>query len=514
MNKIIGTTKKKTYSEFPLALILVFFILGIVTEDILNIWAVFWISFSCALICIFKRKSIFLLITICLLIGGIRYYSYRLVPSDNINNFKQINFISGTVYSDPIIKEYRQDMLMKVNKVYTDNGVFKASGDILLSISKNIKTINYKDNIYINGKLEAIHSPTNPSEFNYTKYLARKNIYSKVYINKAYNIKIIDQKHHIFEVTGYILDFKHYIKDLLEKNFYTDIAALSAGMILGDSSYLNKKLQEDVIKTGTLHLMAASGFNCFILAMMSQVIFFFIPYRYRGIITIAAVWAYAFLVGFSASIVRAALMTTLAVSGIIFLRFTNYRHILLLSALIILTVNPSFIFDAGFQLSYCCIFGLLYLMPGISFFNNKITMKISKSRVGFLGLPYNIITTAYIASLCCSIMVFPFAVYYFNYFSFTSVLASVPIAMFATLLLILGIIYSILNNILIMGDITVMLINLIGRWTLDILSYFSQLSVDFNIARFHLTFTIVWYIIIFVLIYFLDRKIYKDQVIL
>jgi competence protein ComEC len=82
----------------------------------------------------------------------------------------------------------------------------------------------------------------------------------------------------------------------------------------------------------------------------------------EAVVTSAAVWFYALLVGGDVPIVRAALMASAVLAGRAFDLAGDAANTLGLAALALLVVRPSFAWDVGFQLSFGATLGILLLV--------------------------------------------------------------------------------------------------------------------------------------------------------
>jgi competence protein ComEC len=74
---------------------------------------------------------------------------------------------------------------------------------------------------------------------------------------------------------------------------------------------------------------------------------------------------YAILAESSAPIVRAAIMTDLACLAVLMRRPVRVANCLAISALILLVIRPTQVFNAGFQLSYITLFAVIYVSPRV-----------------------------------------------------------------------------------------------------------------------------------------------------
>jgi ComEC/Rec2-related protein len=160
--------------------------------------------------------------------------------------------------------------------------------------------------------------------------------------------------------------------------------ALVAGVVFGETQSLPRDLQEQFRRTGTSHLLAASGMNVALLAgliLLAGKLLGWGAWRVAPL-AIPAVIAYAFLAGCSPSITRAAAGATLALTALSMGRTSNAWNTLSLSIWVLLLWDPRQLFDLGFQLSVVAVMGLVSgptLHKRFGFLANSLVLTISAS---------------------------------------------------------------------------------------------------------------------------------------
>jgi competence protein ComEC len=75
------------------------------------------------------------------------------------------------------------------------------------------------------------------------------------------------------------------------------------------------------------------------------------------------IWGFTLVTGATASVVRAAMMFSILLVGRAIYRNTNIWNIIAAAAVLQLFFNPYLLFDAGFQLSYSAVVGMVYFYP-------------------------------------------------------------------------------------------------------------------------------------------------------
>lgn len=149
--------------------------------------------------------------------------------------------------------------------------------------------------------------------------------------------------------------------------FYSSVlpqphSALISGVTLGSKSSIPPKFWESLKKSGTAHIVVASGMNValvsgFLMGIMT------IYFRRRNAIplAIAGTWIYALMSGFDAPIIRAAIMGSLVFTTEILGRVSTALKLLLITAVGMLIFKPEWLTDLGFLLSFFATASLLLL---------------------------------------------------------------------------------------------------------------------------------------------------------
>ena len=155
------------------------------------------------------------------------------------------------------------------------------------------------------------------------------------------------------EARGLIVDRLHLVLPAGE-------ASLVAGVLLGADEQMPEPVQEAFRATGTAHILAVSGFNVTIVAAAAATAFGRLLGARRGTVAAgAAVVLYTLLCGADAAVVRAAIMASVALIALRLGRQSAALTSLAAAALLMSLLDPSIIFDAGFQLSFLATLGLV-----------------------------------------------------------------------------------------------------------------------------------------------------------
>jgi competence protein ComEC len=140
-------------------------------------------------------------------------------------------------------------------------------------------------------------------------------------------------------------------------------AGLLMGLALGDTSGLDRGVEEDFRATGLSHLTAVSGENLvlFLAPILGVAGFVGAGRRARFVIGLGAVGFFVLLTGAEPSVLRAAAMSGLTLLGVFLGRPRSPPAILGGAALVLLARDPTLVHSVGFQLSVAATVGMALL---------------------------------------------------------------------------------------------------------------------------------------------------------
>lgn len=267
--------------------------------------------------------------------------SYELI----INDYK-INDKTITIYFDNIIGKYYVDNNEKV-KEFKDN-------------------YSFGDKIYIEGEISVPNNNTIPNNFNYKDYLYHKYIY---YIIKIDKIKMISKNDNIF------LNIKNSIYKRIDKIKYNNYLY---AFILGKSYYIDSEVLNNYKINGITHLFALSGLH---VSMFSSIILFILKKiklseKLSYFITSLFLIFFAFIASFTPSIIRSVLFFILSSINNVYYLYVKPKYLLYIVFSILIFINPFYIYDTGFILSFCISFFILLFNEKNKINNNLLSILV------------------------------------------------------------------------------------------------------------------------------------------
>jgi competence protein ComEC len=355
--------------------------------------------------------------------------------------YEKGNF-TAVILETPQEKPNSWKSLIQIDGVYFNDSI-KPTKELSIAYfakDQNVKELKAGDVILFSNVPQLITNNNNPFEFDYKKYLARKKIYRQVYLPEDQWTKTNQSVLSLSCLAEQIREslLKIYRNQPIDENEFEILSALT----LGYTRELDPETKRVFSSSGAIHVLSVSGQHVAIIFWVITLLFGFLNNRKSGrtifmIISISALWFFAFITGLSPAVMRASAMFTIFVIGECMHRKSNIYNSFTASAFILLLLNPNNLFDIGFQLSYIAVFGIVYLQPKLE---KVITVK--SKIVKFF---WSLITV----SIAAQVATFPITTYYFgqfptyfwltNIFVIPAVMVLVPIGI---LLLFVSKIYS------------------------------------------------------------------------
>ena len=276
---------------------------------------------------------------ILLLITSIYTFIYiKNYEPDKIYNQNQTNFTLT-------IKEYKIDgdkLSIEFNEYLVGTYYFKNKDE------KEKTKLNLNDKLYIKGNLNKPQNNTIPNTFNYKKYLYYKNIEYTLNIEEI--IKIEPNKNIFYKLKNKIIN---RIKSINNEYLYA--------FILGKTNYINEEVYNNYKINGITHLFSLSALH---VSVFSSILYFFLKrLKLNKIISLFIVTTFliffSFISSFPPSMLRATIFFLLRKINKLINLNINIINIFYITLIILLLINPNYIFNNGFILSFTITYFIL-----------------------------------------------------------------------------------------------------------------------------------------------------------
>ncbi|MCF6296366.1 MAG: competence protein ComEC family protein [Flavobacteriaceae bacterium] len=492
-----------------------FLILGIIIGYAFNfslilIFTAALFSFSLLIYFYFKAKSSFKLPLFFMIFTGILFFLIGILSiSIQKPQHQKKHYINHIKANNQTI--LRVEKILKPNlfyqrfeaKVIQMNNP-QTKGKVLVNFHKdNLKNkVKVDDVLFTTNSFKMIRKALNPYQFNYQEYLKKQQIHHQLILKKGYYLFL---KSNQKTLKGFAHSIREKINTELKRaNFLTKELAIVNALLLGQKQGITKEQFEQYKNAGAIHILAVSGLHIGIILLILNFLFKPIEYLKNGkiiklIIVVICLWVYAFLAGFSASVIRAVTMFTAIAISLASNRPFGVQNSLVISLFVLLLIHPLYLFNVGFQLSYVAVFSIVWLQP---LFSN-------------LWKPKFIITeyfwTLLTVSFAAQVGILPLSIYYFHQFPGLFFISSLVIIPFLGFILGIGFLVIILALFQIIPPFLVNIYGVIIKTMNNFVAFIShQENFIFQNISFSFLLMVVFYLLLISSVSWLKNKSTKN----
>ena len=257
--------------------------------------------------------------------------------------------LTGKVVGFPTLKKNSHNVILQVYEV---NGE-KATGRVYARLADYVPA--WHETLQVTGTLKKPYRIEMFGNFDWGAYLATKNIFTEM---KATHVKQIAPASWPLR---WIFRLRADILETFEANFDRSLSAIAGGVLLGERGEIDPQLYADFQDSGAIHLLVASGGN---VGFVTLVVFAFcalfgVGRKKTVLVALLIAGIYTLVAGADAPLTRAYFMTVCAVAGYFLHRNSGVFQGLILSCFIILIINPSALFETGFEMSFLATLAII-----------------------------------------------------------------------------------------------------------------------------------------------------------
>ena len=496
--------------QFPLAKITLGFILGILVAHNWDFIPVFiFLLLGLGIICLITshfiilkkndRKSLFGIFSfvVSILIGITTSIIHKETFNKNhythqITNFEKEHKL--TIVLIEKLKNSQKNNRYSASVKQLDN--HKSCGKIILNIRKDSIPKKYYIGSHLNvvGVVYKNREIINPNQFDYGRYLENQEIYAQLYTNSN-QIKVGKKDYTLWSILS---NFRTTIIQNMEKsNFKSEELNIIIALILGQQQDISPEIVKDYQYAGAVHILSVSGLHVAFILMFITFLLKPIPNSKKGsllkvMIIVLFLWFFGILAGLSPSVVRSVTMFSFVSIGTHLRRTVNIYHTLLVSMLLILLVQPSFLFDVGFQLSYLALFFILWLQPILA------SIWLPKNKI--ISYFWDIITVSFAAQIGAM----PLSIYYFHQFPGLFFITNIIIIPMLTIILGLGVLVVIIASFTTVSiyiakplEWLIYILNTIIHWIASFESFIIK-NISFNREMLFCSYLVILFVILWI----------------
>jgi len=396
---------KRIITTAPLVFAAVGLIVGIVLQDILSpsadlsrlawLWASLPGLCSAAAVVLFTvhnghsqpRPAAYMALACFVCLGAIRVISFNSLEPNDIAGFvandSRLARIRGVVITEPHIERHidwafarfqptdpASSFYLKLTEAKAVDGWVPAGGTVRVQVDGPVLDLKAGDYIEAYCLLERFKPATNPGQFDTARHLARRNVFVAASVKSRDGIALLQSP-----PAAAFTKVRARIRQTAARALLEELPSDGSGrgmlqaLLLGYRGDIDSATYLAFRKTGLLHFVSLSGMHFGILIgivwWLCKTAGLMKPSR--AVICIFAIALFLTVVPARAPTVRAAIIGWVFCASFLFRRHPNSLNTLSLAAIILLLIRPSQLFEAGWQLSFGTVLGILLFEAPIKY---------------------------------------------------------------------------------------------------------------------------------------------------
>ena len=279
--------------------------------------------------------------------------------------------LTGVLDGPPEFAHDRVYLSLRVERVTLENSETIASGRVwLLAPFRNAATeqkfrelrLSYGARVRVTTTLDRNGNYHNPGVSTLTEYLDRRDYDAAGLIKSSASIAHLDDAP-VFRPLAWLYDWRERLQREIDSRFAPETAGVLDAALLGNRYNLSHEASERFREGGTFHVLVISGLH---ISFLGGIVFLALRRLTRRrwiqfVLPAIVVWSYSLAVGAEASVVRAALMFTLAGLATLAFRKATSLNALGGASLFILVRSSKEIFDPSFQLTFLSVLAIVVI---------------------------------------------------------------------------------------------------------------------------------------------------------
>ncbi len=366
---------RRIFNSRPICFATIFIVLGIIIAESL-----------------YKENALYYLIPAILFLAAV--VTFIVIPKCRKLIYIPLAFIVGlsgmsisnAVYDANLISSYDGEFSVRVaSEIIYEGGLVSFEID---EITINDVTLKYDgyliwevddpDIDYNAGDIIKVKGALYGNEhIKFDTYYASNRANNMGYYVRAYYLNKIEEGKAPFPI-----NIQMSIKKLFAQNLDGHTASICQALVLGDKTGIDKTLYSNIQASGLAHVLAVSGLH---VSTLATVIYFLLKKlnvnaKISFVIVFVLTFVYSMLCSFTASSLRACIMSGVFNFASAFSKKKDNLSALSFAAILILVFRPTALFEVGFLLSFYSVLGIFLFGNTFERIGMKVVNKVSPKR--------------------------------------------------------------------------------------------------------------------------------------
>ncbi|MCK4601503.1 MAG: ComEC/Rec2 family competence protein, partial [Phycisphaerae bacterium] len=303
-------------------------------------------------------------------------YVYFAVPDNHVVTYTKSTSILATlcgrivtspqIYEDTAELGYRRPprtaFLLEARSIRTQAGWEETTGLVRVTIDEPNERLAAGQDVELLGWLGRFRGPSNPGQFDWSAAMRDKQVLARMTVKSADGATVLGNRDRPWYVSAF------WRLRASARQHWSSCGDLQSGrllnaLIIGERHPVLRRLNRTMVRAGIAHFLSISGLHLgvflsfiYLLCRLAR-----LTPRRAGIVVLVILAVYVLLAESRPPLLRSAIMAAFLCIAVIFYRRYAALNALAAAAILLLAIEPLQIFQAGFQLSFVIVAGLVLL---------------------------------------------------------------------------------------------------------------------------------------------------------
>ncbi len=257
---------------------------------------------------------------------------------------------------NPNSEPWRTQWHFEVESHRDGNSWAASSGRTLLTVDGRITNLLPGDRIEVFGAIRKLPSATNPGAFDMAEHFSWKGIHASLSVDDVKQMQKLEQQ------PTYVLrrlraQVVRHVDQQLQQHIRFGKPEIAAALVFGQREQVDWEQQQELMATGTLHLLAISGLHVELVAVSIAMLCTLLSLRNLTKATwiIILCVCYAILAGGKPPVIRALILVTIASLATMTGRRMRLENALATAGLVLLVFHAANLTNVGVHLSFLAV---------------------------------------------------------------------------------------------------------------------------------------------------------------
>ncbi len=233
-----------------------------------------------------------------------------------------------------------------------------------LSVDGRVNRFLPGDKVEVYGSASCIRAPSNPGEQDLREYYRQRRQFVVLRCEQESQIRLMEtgSGYSLYRALAHISGF---VDRVVHRWVTLDQAPLAAALVFGQRQQVDWEDQQQLLATGTLHMLSISGMHVEMVALAIVILCLLLrfPIRVTLVIVSALIVFYAFVTGSNPPVIRATLLVLCACLARWLGRRTKLSNLLAFAAIAVLAIRAAWLPNVGVQLSFLAVAAIALFAP-------------------------------------------------------------------------------------------------------------------------------------------------------